>query len=237
MKISSNTKETVATAEHTCEFCNRQFKRESSFINHICEYKNRWLTKDNQGNRIGFQAWLQFYKKTSSSKKNRTNEEFIRSPYYTAFAKFGTYCADVNALNVSRYVDWLLKNQIKLDTWNTDSTYSRYLAEYLREEDAFDAIARSVLTTQDLAEKENIQCHDLFRYGNVNKICYNITTGKISPWILYQSKSGKDFLEKLDELQVRLIMDYINPELWAIKFLRDTKLVTQIKEILDMSGY
>lgn len=237
MKKSQTTKETTESTEFGCEFCGRQFKRQSTILNHICEYKHRWLEKDRQGNRIGFQAWLQFYKKTSASKKNKTYEEFIKSAYYTAFVKFGSYCAEVNALNVSRFVDWLLKNQIKLDTWNSDQTYTKYLTEYLREEDPFDAIARSVNTTNELAEQEKILCKDALRYCNRNKLCYAITTGKLSPWILYQSDSGKKFLGELNETQVKMIFDYINPELWAIKFRRDVNVVPQIKDILDTAGY
>jgi hypothetical protein len=66
------------------------------------------MDKDKQGNRLGFQSWIEFYKKNSTSKKQKTYEEFIRSAYYTAFVKFGSYCVDVNLLNVSRYIDWLL---------------------------------------------------------------------------------------------------------------------------------
>ena len=143
----------------------------------------------------------------------------------------------MNALNVSRFVDLLLKNQIKLDTWTSDQTYTKYLTEYLREEDAFDAIARSVITTNELAEQEKILCKDALRYCNRNKLCYAITTGKLSPWILYQSESGKKFLDELNETQVKMIIDYINPELWAIKFKRDVNIVPQIKDILDSAGY
>lgn len=220
-----------------CEFCKREFARESTVLKHICEYKHRWLEKDKQGNRIGFQAWLQFYKKNTASKKNKTYEEFIKSAYYIAFAKFGSYCVNVNALNISRFVDWLLKNQIKIDNWCQDSTYTRYLVEYLRIEDAFDAIARSIETCIDKATEENIQTCDYLRYGNTNKICYAITLGKISPWLLYCSDSGVRFLETLNEHQVKIISDYINPEQWALKFHRDTNLKKQIEDTLRQAGY
>lgn len=239
MKKSNNTKKTLETdaPHYGCEFCGRSFARESTITKHICEYKHRWLEKDRAGNRIGFQAWLQFYKKNSASGKNRTYEEFIKSAYYTAFVKFGNYCVDINALNISRFADWLLKNQIKIDTWCTDSTYTKYLIEYLRVEDPLDAIARSVETTLSLAESAGILSKDVLRYGNVNRICHSITTGKISPWMLYQSDSGKKFLDNLNESQVNIIFDYINPELWAIKFKREPENVKQVKEILNLAGY
>lgn len=239
MKKSSNTKKTseTDTPHYGCEFCGRSFARESTITKHICEYKHRWLEKDRAGNRIGFQTWLQFYKKNSASTKNRTYEEFIKSAYYTAFVKFGNYCVDINALNVSRFSDWLLKNQIKIDTWCTDSTYTKYLIEYLRVEDPLDAIARSVETTIDLAESAGILSKDVLRYGNANRICHSITTGRISPWMLYQSTSGTQFLGNLNESQVNIIIDYINPEQWKIKFNREPENVKQVKELLTIAGY
>ena len=223
--------------KYGCEFCKREFVKESTMLNHICEYKHRWLEKDKHGNRVGFQAWLQFYKKTTTAKKQKTYEDFIRSAYYTAFIKFGAYCVDVNAINISRFTDWLLKNQVKVDTWCTDSIYNRYLIEYLRTEDPYDAIHRSIETTIEWAEKDNILAKDYLRYGNVNRICQLICNGKISPWLLFQSNSGVNFLDTLTQDHVRIIFDYINPEQWALKFYREPENVREIKEILAAGGY
>jgi hypothetical protein len=231
-------KETQETkSPYSCEFCKRSFLRESTVLKHICEYKHRWMDKDKQGNRLGFQSWIEFYKKNSTSKKQKTYEEFIRSAYYTAFVKFGSYCIDVNVLNVSRYIDWLLKNQIKIDSWCQDSNYTKFLIEYLRIEDPMDAIARSIETTINMASVERVLSKDYLRYGNSNKICYAITTGKLSPWILYHSASGKEFLDKLDESQIKMVIDYLNPELWAIKFKREPEKVDEVKSLLTLAGY
>ena len=226
------------TNKYSCEFCKREFVRERTLLSHICEQKQRWINKDNHGNRIGFQAWLQFYAKNSmSKKKNKTYEEFIKSPYYIAFVKFGTYCADVNVLNPSRYIDWLLHDNIKIDNWTSDSNYTKFLCQYLRLEDPFDAIKRGVEICADLGEKENILPNDVFRYCNPNRICHAITLGKISPWMLYQSDSGVRFLDTLNQDHVKIIIDYINPEQWALKFHREPELTKQIKDVLKTAGY
>jgi len=230
--------ETTETSPiYSCEFCNRKFARERTLVSHICETKSRWVNKDNAGNRMGYQSFLQFYKKNTTAKKPKPYEEFIRSPYYTAFARFGSYCVDAKVLNVSRFVDWLLTNQIKLDNWHKDSTYTKFLIEYLRVEDAYDAIHRSVETCIQMGEEANIQPNDVLRYGNANRICLNISTGKISPWLLYCSDSGIHFLETLNQDHVRIITDYINPEQWALKFHRDTNLKQQIRDTLTLAGY
>jgi hypothetical protein len=238
LKSSKEKKETVKPLKYGCEFCKREFARETTLFSHICEYKHRWLERDKQGNRLAFQAWMQFYAKTSMSKtKNKTYEEFIRSPYYGAFARFGSYCVDVNAINVSRYIDWLLRDNIKIDTWNSDTVYSRFLCEYLRTEDPYDAVHRGVEKSFEMGEDAGILAHDIFRFGNQNKICYAITTGKISPWMLYQSNSGTQFLDTLNPDHVRIIIDYINPEQWALKFKREPEIAKQIKDLLNAGGY
>ncbi len=245
MKLSlisnfSNMNETSAIdkpVKYGCEFCKREFLKESTTLRHVCETKRRWLDKDNHGNRIAFQCWLDFYKKNTSKRKNLAHEDFIKNPYYIAFVKFGNYCVSINAINIPRFIDWLLKNQTKIDNWCSDSTYTKYLVEYLRYEDAFDAIHRSVGNCINLAEDAGIQPQDILRYGNVNKICYAITAGKISPWLLYQSNSGTHFLDTLNEGHVKLIIDYINPEQWAIKFKRDADLTKRVKDTLSEAGY
>jgi len=239
MKISSSTKKIEATEKPKfgCDFCGRSFLRETTIAKHICEYKQRHMNKDLIGNRIGFQSWVEFYKKNTNSKKTKSYDEFIKSAYYTAFVKFGTYCSEINAVNIPRFVNWLLKNQIRIDTWNTDTVYTKFLIEYLREEDPLDAIHRSIETCIKLAEPENILPHDMLRYGNKFKICYAITTGKISPWMLYQSVSGVTFMDELDSTQIKMIIDYIDPEKWALKFHRDNENVKQVKEILNLAGY
>jgi len=60
-----------------------------------------------------------------------------------------------------------------------------------------------------MASVERVLSKDYLRYGNSNKICYAITTGKLSSSILYHSTSGKEFLDKLDESQIKMVIDYL----------------------------
>jgi len=223
----------TADIEFGCEFCKRTFIRESTMLKHICEYKHRWVERDRRGNQIGFQSFVQFYKKHSAAKKDKTYEEFIKSSYYTAFIKFGNYCLEINALNVPRLVDYYLKNNIKIDSWTSDKHYTEYLIDYLKTENPLDAVQRSVESCLDLAQEENLQPNHYLRYGNRNKICRIITNGKISPWVLYHSEGGKKFLDELPEDLIKMIYDYINPVQWAIKFSKLEKDVQEVGSLLQ----
>jgi hypothetical protein len=218
-----------------CEFCEKVFKREITLGNHICPIKNRWLARSQKNSMIGYEAWKQFYL-VGFNNRDRKYEEFIRSPFYNAFSRFGTYCMDAQVLNIPRFVDWLLKEQKKIDDWPKDTTYNKFLINYLRTEDPLDAIARSIETTINLRSTEN-STENYLLDTNANKVCHQITSGRISPWMLYQSKSGVTFLSGLNPDQERMILPYIAPEQWAIRFIRDKEMTAQIKEILTAAGY
>ncbi len=238
IKTLKTTKKTSEIkSEFSCEFCNRSFQRETTMIKHLCENKRRWQDKDQPGNRIGYQAWLNFYAKNTGTKKKKTYTDFTKSAYYIAFVKFGHYCVDIKCINVTRYADYLLKNKISIDNWCSDKNYTNFLIDYLKVEDAMDAIARSIETTIDLSKDAGIETKDCLRYANRNRLSYAITTGKISPWMLYQSESGVDFLSNLDESQQKMIIDYINPEQWAVRFKRYPEVVSQVKDLLKQAGY
>ena len=227
----------TSETENRCEFCDKVFKKATTLGSHICPKKNRWLARHQKNSVIGFAAWQQFYASGFSSMKTRTIEDFIHSPYYAAFTRFGTYCMDAQVLNIPRYIDWLLKEQVKIDDWNKDTKYSKFLMGYLRTEDPLDAVARSIENMIRLAEAENIPTSDYLRLTNPNKICHEITTGKISPWALFQSDSGVQFLSNLNADQERMITPYIDPTQWAIKFIRDPKTASEIREILSAAGF
>lgn len=220
-----------------CDFCNKSFQRETSLFSHVCETKRRWQQRELIDNRLGFQTWLEFYRRNTNSKKQKTYIDFAKSAYYIAFVKFGKYCADIKCVSVNRYADWLLHNQIRIDDWCKDSLYDRFLKDHLKDEDPYDAIARSIETTIEFAKNEYIASNDYLRYGNKNRICSLIVNGKISPWLLYQSESGIKFLENIDTVQQQMILDYINPEQWAIKFKRNQEIVSEVKELLNAAGY
>lgn len=228
-------KQESATIHH-CDFCQRDFVREKSFIAHTCKYKSRWQSRDQRANQIAFQCWLEFHRKNSTP-KNRTQMDFIKCPYYTAFVKFANYCIEIKALDVLRYCDWLLENKVSIDKWASDVKYNDFLIYFLKTENHLDALARSIATTIELAESDSILSKDCLRYSHKNKICHEITKGKISPWMLYQCDSGIAFIESLNDGQTRLIFDYISPEKWAIKFSRMREEVNEVKALLKQAGY
>jgi len=211
--------------------------KESSLAVHSCEPRRRRMEKDEAGVRLGFNAYLKFYELTQGSARLKTFDDFAESPYYKAFVKFGRYCVDVRAINPARFTEWLLKNNKKIDHWGKDSIYTEYLLDYLRVENVNDALARGIEFSIDWSEKSNSPPHDCLRYGNSNAIVYAISTGRISPWVVYNCESGQKFLSELDPTQLAMIWSYIDAEFWNKKFRDYLADQEYVKDMLKKAGW
>lgn len=222
---------------YECEFCKKTFVKETSLESHMCEPKRRHRDQNEAGPRLGLQAFLRFYEIAQGSKKTRTFEDFSKSAYYKAFVKFGRYCVDTHVINPSRMIDWLLKNNKKIDNWCSDRIYTEYLLDYLTAEAVGDALTRAIEYGIDWAEKTGHPSHDCLRFGNTNAICYAVTTGRVSPWVIYNSESGQKFLSELSQEQVAMIWQYIDSDVWQKKFNENPEDRAYAQEILTKAGW
>ena len=227
------------TTEYKCRYCEKAFAKESTLAVHLCEQKRRWQQEKETGVQLGLKAYLRFYEVTQGSAKLKSYENFVASHYYNAFVKFGRYCQSIRCINFTNFLDWLLKNNKKIDYWCKDSLYEEWMHEYLRREAVQDSLERALEEMQDYADDHPDLKNgftDYFRYGNTNRICHHITTGRISPWIVFNCNSGVDFLGNLSEEQIAIIMPWIDPDHWQRKFVDYLADTEWVKDILEKAG-
>jgi hypothetical protein len=222
-----------------CKYCDKDFKRESTLTAHMCEPKHRWQQEKETWVQLGLKAYLRFYEMTQGSAKLKSYEDFVVSPYYKAFVKFGSYCQQIRCINFGNYLDWLLKNNKKLDNWTSDKLYAEWLPGYLQKEAPQDALERALKEMQHYADEHSELKNgfiDYFRYGNGNRICYHISTGRISSWIVYNCDSGIAFLDGLSSEHVMMVLPWIDPDYWQRKFKDHMADTEWVKDILKAAG-
>ena len=227
----------TAKTEYRCQYCEKTFQRESSLAVHVCEQKKRYQSRDEQGTRLGLQAYLRFYEVTQGSARLKTFDDFAKSPYYKAFVKFGRYCVAINAVNTPRFIDWVVKKNKKIDHWCRDAVYTEYLHDYLRRENVNDALTRAIEQSIRWSEQHGNPSHDFLRYGNSNVISYAVTTGRISAWVLYNCESGQRFLDELNPEQIAMVWSWIDPEFWQRKFRDYPADQEYAREMLEKAGW
>jgi hypothetical protein len=222
---------------NVCEYCEKEFKRESTLLVHLCEKKRRWQERNDKGVRIGFNAYITFYIYTQKSTKIKTIMDFIKSPYYNAFVKFGRYCISINAIKIEMFVKYLINKNKKLDYWSNDSLYSNFLIGIIKTENPIDALSRALKYSMKWAEDSNQSSNDILRLAGANTICHMIISGHISPWVLYSCDSGVTFMGNLTTEQTKIIWYFIEPSGWSSKFKSFNDDVVYIKGRLKKAGW
>jgi hypothetical protein len=223
--------------KYTCQYCKKEFIKETSLTVHSCEPRRRRQEQNEAGVRLGFHAYIKFYELTQGSARLKTFDDFAESPYYKAFVKFGRYCVSIKAINPARFTEWVLKQNKKIDYWCKDSIYEEYLTYYLQLETMEDAVARAIEHSIDWAEEKESSPQDYLRYGNHNAIVYAVTAGRISPWVLYNCESGQQFLSNINEQEQTLLWPYIDPDVWQKKLKEDPANRIQVQELLKQAGW
>lgn len=220
-----------------CSYCKKTFVKETSIAVHMCEPKRRRMAKDDRGVQLGFQAYIKFYEQAQGTARLKTFDDFCDSAYYKAFAQFGRYCVDVRVINPSQYMTWLLKHNKKIDRWASDQLYTEYLTWYVTVEAVNDAVARAIEQSMEWEQRTGNPAKDMLRYGNVNALCYEITAGRISAWVIYNSSSGQEFLNNLSSEQVAMIWPYIDSDLWQQRFRDYPADQAWAEDILNKAGW
>jgi hypothetical protein len=221
---------------YVCEYCGSSYAKEKTLVIHMCEQKRRALQKDEKRVRYGFYAFQRFYTLSAGSKKDKTYEEFCKSPYYNAFVKFGSFISNVKPLYPERYIDHVVTSGIKLDQWCQDALYESYALNLILKEDVETALERSIKTMQEWASEKQSVWNHYFLYASLNRITWDIKDGKISPWLVLNCKTGKTALSKLNDEQLNLLTNVLDPKHWSIRFNRQIKDLEFVKNIAQEAG-
>lgn len=219
-----------------CIYCNTSYSKEKTLFAHMCEKKRRALQKGEKRVQLGFYAYNQFYKLTSHCTKNKTYDNFMQSPYYNAFVKFGSYIANVQPLYTEQYIDYIVTSGIKLEHWCKDELYETYALNLIRKEHVSVALERTVLTMVKWAENNPPALwNHYFNFVSLSRAVYDIKDGKISPWVILNSHTGREMLNKFNTEQLEMIYHIMNPEYWSLQFKRKNTELQIAKDIIKES--
>jgi hypothetical protein len=217
---------------YKCEHCGKLFAKEKTLVVHICEQKRRYLGRDERHVQAGLLTYQRFYELTQKGKAAKTFEEFAASPYYTAFVKFGSFMINTAPIYPERFIDFVIKSGVKLDHWCRDELYDSYIRELIKIEPADGAIQRTIKTMMDWADANNAPWEHYFQYVNLNRATHDIKEGLISPWLILNTKSGKDLLKRMNDEQLEIVGPIVDPQFWIRRFKSLPADVELIKDVV-----
>lgn len=219
-----------------CQYCNHKFTKEKTLFVHVCEQKRRALAQHEKHVVVGFDTYLLFYKKTQNFHGTKTYEEFCKSPYYNAFVKFGSFVNNVNPLYPDKFIEYVVTSGTKLDHWCRDELYDRYVVYLIKNESVETALERGIKHMVAWGELQNAPWNHYFLYVSQSRAMFDIKDGKISPWLLLNSKNGKALLKKFTDDQLTGISTILDVSFWLNKFKKLPADVELAKQIIKESN-
>ena len=227
---------TARKQEHICQYCNKAFEKITTLSTHMCVKKRRYMEIETPASRFGYRTFQRFYDITMASKKPKSAQEFIDSPYYIDFVKFGNHVANLKPVYPDKFIDFVIRNSVKLKDWTKDFVYDTYIVDLVKKEPADAATDRSLSEIIEWTTEHNVAFGDFFKAISTNEVAHLVRTGKISPWILYMSESGGNMIDSFNEDHAKIVGDIIDPGFWMKKFKNNTDDVTFITALLEQAG-
>jgi hypothetical protein len=217
---------------YKCEYCGKLFAKEKTLFVHVCEQKRRHLSKNEKHVQAGLLTFQKFYDYVQKGKSSKTFEDFASSPYYTAFVKFGSFMVNTAPIYPERFIEFVIKSGVKLDHWCRDELYDQYLEELIKQEPADGAIQRTIQTMMDWGEKNSSPWEHYFKYVNLNRATHDVKEGLISPWMLLNTKAGREMLQKMNDEQLAIVGPVIDPQYWSRRFKNLPADIELVKDVV-----
>lgn len=219
----------------TCQYCKHGFSRESTLSTHVCEPKRRYLAKSEKHVVIAFDTFQRFFKFCQGGKE-KTYDDFVKSPYYIAFVKFGSFVNNVNPLYPDNFINYVVTSGAKLDDWAKDSIYDKYVLNLVKTECVEVALERTIKHMITWGEESSADWNHYFKYVSLSRATFDIKDGKVSPWVILNCKAGKELLRRLDDTQLQAISSIMDLPYWLNKFKKQPGDVTLVKSVLTESN-
>ncbi len=219
-----------------CKYCYKKYTAETAFLTHKCHQRLRVEELKTAYGRIAFVAYQQFYRSMGRNTKEKTPIDFANSTYFQGFMKFGKFIDGAKITGYRDYIQYLIQYNVKLSSWSSDLVHAIYIRGIIKKEPMESAVEKTFNTMTRWATKSGHEWTDYFRMESTGNIIHNIKMGRISPWVIYNSQSGEEFINRLRKREMDDIFDYIDPTYWGVKFQRHGGLASAARDTLNSVG-
>lgn len=202
---------------HKCEFCLKCFVKAETLITHSCLKKKRWEDRDTRISVIAYNAYVKVLTFISPSKKKTSFREFIDSSYYLALIKYARFAMDNEIISPSAYLDYLLIKQIKMQDWNLNIHYNKYILDYVKLESYTKALERGIRLMSRWSDETNKQWDTFFSEVSTFRATAWILSGQLSPWLIHVCPSADKLIGRMLDEQLNIIIKIVDPDYWNFK--------------------
>lgn len=221
---------------YKCTFCSRDFVRKTWYEKHMCDKKQRFLDRNNITVIKAHHLFNHWQRRTGLLRrgKEKTLEEFCKSPFYNAFVKLSEFTGSEYVVSGFKYIDWLVDNEVPQVKWCNARDLDDYRA-YLREnEDPQTQADTSCKNIRVWCADNGIVIPEFFKTITPGQALNMVRENKLSPWVIIGYQPCIDHLVSRfgDELLFTL-NQHINVPYWLEKTESDKTGMDKVRTVLD----
>ncbi len=214
-----------------CTFCERTFVRKSWYDKHMCEKKRRFIASNDlttiHAHRL-FNHW-QHRARLLRKSKEKTKEEFLKSPYYKLFMRLSEFVERTYVISAYKYLDWLVANKIPEHQW-TNSDGLRDYQEYVNKTEDPQAQAESTCKNiKTWCNEKGIDPSMFFESVTPGQALNMVRANQLAPWVLFgYSPSIELLVSRMEGETLYTLDEHVNVNYWLDKVDSDSESVDRV---------
>jgi len=224
--------------KYKCTFCEKDFTRKSWYERHLCEKKKRFLDSNNithiRAHRL-FNHWQKaegFMRKG----KQKTYEEFCKSPYYGLFVRLSEFTERVYVISSYKYLDWLIENKKKEADWFDERGLQEYQNFIRHIEDPEVQAKTTCANIKTWCNSKGIDPDNFFGSISPGQALSMVRENKISPWVLFgYSPSMENLVSRMQGEVLFGLDEHINVNWWLDRVEEEKGKVNQVIKCCEES--
>lgn len=222
--------------KYKCTFCDKNFTRKTWFDKHSCEKKKRFLRRNNIDVIRAMRLFNYWQKREGLLRKGKekTMEEFCKSPVYNTFLKLSEFTRNQSVITPFRYVDWIVARSIPERDWCNTENLEHYHAYLKSLEDPSKQAEKTCKHIKSWCEERGIASTQFFSNVKPGQAIEMVRENKLSPWVLLSYEpSVKNLLDPMKDEALHTLDEYINLRYWIDKVEKEINNTTKVREICE----
>lgn len=221
-----------------CEFCNKRFIKEVTYNEHSCELKRKNVTTTTRIGLFAFSIWEKYV----SLNKIRLPagvlklDVFARPSNFNFFIEFALFLNEQQPLFPDEYAEFVMHKYKNSNQWMLQESITEWIIHKIKLESPADAITRSIEAIHQWSMLVNSNWVNFFKEVSSDRGVLWISTGKISPWLLYACDTSDEFLSKLSDSEFEYICKFIDPMCWSVLKFNHKDEFEKMRKILKEYG-
>lgn len=219
-----------------CAFCTKIFTRKSWFDKHMCTKKKRFMESKNIHTIKAHMLFTHWQRRTGFLRrgKEKTMEEFCKSPYYNTFKELVPYTEKHHIVPAYQYVNWLVENRVPEKYWRDISGLDEYREYYREQEDPESGVEMSVENIKAWCSDRNLNTAQFFNKITPGQALNMVRENRLSPWVLFSYEPCLiDLVNRFAGETLHTLDEHIDIQYWVTKIETEEAQKTRVIELCE----